>query len=298
MPTLQNKIKYFDNFSAEINDECKIRQQKFGDLDLIIIDDFLVNPDKTTDNFMNIPFDMGQTVLENESRRDESEGRLNFVKPMGENQVIHPNLVHQLMMHVHNFLKECDFIPMNSSEQQTPEQFTQMMGTSNWTGNYFYPDMTISTNKQKCHPGNYMFNAQLFLSKEAEGEENGVTFYTFNYENKVYWTVQNLMQECKDAEERRDIMDLLNYKYVPQPSTQKFEQWEGDENFQQVFKVGAKYNRLIIFPGTTWYQVNYDNTNEKYFIEGNLHIPGSEENGPGPLDSSGGGMPMETMDYE
>ena len=69
-----------------------------------------------------------------------------------------------------------------------------------------------------------------------------------------------------------------------------------------MFTVEAKYNRVVLFPGNSWFQHNYDNKTEKYFIESCLNVPEEQYTPEGPM---GGPQfeefeepPMEFITYE
>lgn len=287
------KLSYINNFGFEMNDNRIVREQRVGSLSCLIIDDYFKNPEDTLENFLKIPFDSGQKVLETESLKDDDK-QFQFLKQMGDNQIIHPNLVHQLTTDVVNILKEWNYIPMNSESSMSREEFHRLMNSNLWTGNYYYPNMKINTNKQKCHPGNYYMNALMFLTEDSSNE-NGISFYNFEYENQNFFGVKELVMEMKDVEMRRDVMDLLNYKYVPQTTYETFSKWNGDEYYKKLFFVEAKYNRVVLFPGNSWFQYNYNNEEEHYFIEACLNVPDHEDD----IDTAmTNGIPMEHISYE
>ena len=71
-----------------MNDNRIVREQRVGSLSCLIIDDYFKNPEDTLENFLKIPFDSGQKVLETESLKDDDE-QFQFLKQMGDNQIIH-----------------------------------------------------------------------------------------------------------------------------------------------------------------------------------------------------------------
>lgn len=292
---IKDKIKVFNNFGLEINSDIKVQEKRVDNVSCLIIDDYFKNPEKTIDNFLSIPFDIGQETIENIFKSDDKE-HMGLLKPMGANQIIHTNLTAQLTVNIVDVLKNYDYIPMDSNTVRNYEEFEQMLASSLYTGNYYYPDMAICVNKQKCHPGNYFMNYQVFLS-DCEGSENGIAFYNLEYENYIFWKVKDLVDNVEDFETRKDIMDLLNYKYVPQKNYEKYSSWNGDEYFKKIFEVEAKFNRMIIFPGQLWYQNRYDNISEKYFIEGCLNLPSDRREHPIENEPSFE-MTMESIDYD
>lgn len=286
-----------------MSEDSMVQEKRVSDFSCLVIDDFFVDPEGSLENLLSVPFDTGQKVLESESRREDE--KYEFVKAMGENQLFHPNITQQLTMNAIGILKEWDYIPNDSNNQSTKEEFEQLISSCIWTGNYYYPDMTINTNKEKCHPGNFYMNMKVFLGTEDEAlGKSGVSFYNFSYENKIYYGVRELFEGITDPEEKREILDLLNYKYVPQTTTKQYESWNGDEYFNKLIHVPAKFNRAILYPGNCWYQNTYDNVSEHYHIEGCLNVPAKEDDGFGNQTSIGSQMsrsdemPMEFISYD
>jgi len=289
---IKDKIKLFDNFGTEVNQNFIVEEKRVGELSCLVIDNYFKDPERTLENFLTIPFDYGQTTLEKIHSEEDSIG---ILKPMGVNQPIHRNLTSQMTVNLVDILKDFNYIPMDSTSQKNYEEFEHMLSASLYTGHYYYPDMVINTNMQKCHPGNYYMNACIFLSDNFNNG-NGISFYNLQYENQIYWKVKDLVQNIEDFETRKDIMDLLNYKYVPQKTYEKFEIWNGDEYFNKVFTVEAKYNRAVIFPGASWYQQNFDNQSEKYFIEACLNLPSELKQSDN--EDIQYAMGMENIDYD
>lgn len=283
-----------------MTDKAIVQEKRVSEFSCLIIDNFFSDPESSLNNLLSVPFDTGQKTLEEESRR-ESDQKYEFQKPMGENQLFHPNVTQQLTMNAIGVLKEWDYIPNDSNSQPTTEEFERMISSCLWTGNYYYPNMTINTNKEKCHPGNFYMNMKVFLGTEDEAlEKSGMSFYNFSYENKIYYGVTQLFEGITDPESKREIMDLLNYKYVPQNTTKQYENWDGDEYFNKLIHVPAKYNRAILYPGNCWYQNVYDNVSEHYHLEGCLNLPAKEEDGFGNVSGNQmtDEMPMEFLSYE
>jgi hypothetical protein len=300
MKDIQSKIKYINNFGFEMSDDAMVQEKRVSEFSCLVIDNFFKDPGNSLDNLLSVPFDTGQKTLEEESRR-ESDNKYQFQKPMGENQLFHPNITQQLTMNAVGVLKEWDYIPNDSNSQTTPEEFERMISSCLWTGNYYYPNMTINTNKEKCHPGNFYMNMKIFLGSEDEAlGKSGMSFYNFAYEHKIYYGVTQLFEGITDPESKREIMDLLNYKYVPQNTTKQYENWDGDEYFNKLIHVPAKYNRAILYPGNSWYQNVYDNVSEHYHLEGCLNLPAKEEDGFGNVmgDQMSNEMPMEYISNE
>jgi len=301
--SIRKRIQIADNFAYGLSDECSIKETRVGDISCLIIDNYFQDPEYVVETFLKFPFDIGQTTLE-EAVAEIKDGGKNpsFIKPMGENQIIHPHLVQTLTLGYHNLLKEYSYIPEMAHVSDTEASFDKTMNSSLHTGCLFYPDMNISVNKHKPAPGNYHMNAVAFLSENTSGVDNGISFYQFEYENEVYSGVKELINETTDAELRRDIMDLLNYKYIPQKGFEKFSIWNGDEHFKRLFTVEAQFNRVVLFPGNSWFQYNYDNASEKYFIESCLDVPSEATQQEG-LGMMGGQEdfeepPMEFISYE
>jgi hypothetical protein len=303
--SIKENISIVDNFAYAVNDEMQVKETRVGDVSCLVIDDYFADPDYVKETFLKFPFDIGQCTLETAVKEIQDGGdNPGFIKPMGENQVIHPHLVQTLTMGYHDLLKEYSYIPEMSHQEDTEASFNKAMNSSLHTGCLFYPDMNITANKHKPSPGNYYMNAVAFLSEDSVGVDNGISFYTFQYENAYFHGVKELIDDTTDAELRRDIMDLLNYKYIPQKAFEKFSIFDGDEYFVRLFTVEAKYNRVVLFPGNSWFQHNYDNKSEKYFIESCLDVPeaqteqSAESMMGGPQFEEFEEPPMEFITYE
>ena len=153
-----------------MTDKAIVQEKRVSEFSCLVIDDFFSDPESSLNNLLSVPFDTGQKTLEEESRR-ESDQKYEFQKPMGENQLFHPNVTQQLTMNAIGVLKEWDYIPNDSNNQPTTQEFERMINSCLWTGNYYYPNMTINTNKEKCHPGNFYMNMKVFLGTEDEALE-------------------------------------------------------------------------------------------------------------------------------
>lgn len=303
--SIRENINIADNFAYAVNDEMQVKETRVGDISCLVIDNYFADPDYVKETFLKFPFDIGQQTLEGAVSEIQDGGKNpGFIKPMGENQVIHPHLVQTLTMGYHDLLKEHSYIPEMAHQEDTEASFNKAMNSSLHTGCLFYPGMNICLNKHKPSPGNYFMNAVAFLSEDSEGLDNGISFYNFQYENQIFSGVKELIDDTTDAEIRRDIMDLLNYKYIPQKGFEKFSVWTGDEHFTRLFTVESKYNRVVLFPGNSWFQHNFDDKSEKYFIESCLDVPEAEVQQDG-LSMMGGPEfeefeepPMEFITYE
>jgi hypothetical protein len=271
MISIANRIKYFDNFCFECGETYKSQEFRVGDLSYVVIDNFFSEPDIVRDNFLNIPFDSGQNYLES-LYKDDTEGDSGFIKFLGANQLIDSNLCQKLSMSIIDVLRDYDYIPQDSTFQNDVESLNRMMGSCNYQSNFFFPDMTINKNVQKAHPSPNNYNFTVFLGP-SEGSNNGISFYNFEHENRLLWSLKDVFDDVTDVEERREIMDLLEYKYLPSTKYETFSNWSGDEYFKKVTTVESKYNRMIIYSGDYWTQHNYDNQSEKYIVTGSINIP-------------------------
>lgn len=279
----KDKTKFFDNFCFESGHTFKANESRYGKLSYVVVDNFFKDPDNVRDNLLTIPFDTGQQLLDGLMEKGEE---CKFMKPMGHNQLISSNLTQQWTWTIIEMMKDFNYIPMDDNKEKDVESISRMMNSVKYDGSLYYPNMTVNCNNVKCHPRQADFNFTIFLG-DAEGDENGMSFYNMEYEDEVYWGITDILNNVEDPDLRLEFQDLLQYKYQPTTNIEKFSDWQGDNYYKKLINIPAVYNRLILFSGDTFSQQNYDNKSARYTIDGSINIPPEYRDNEGMLNTEG-----------
>ena len=103
------------------------------------------------------------------------------------------------------------------------------------------------------------FAFNIYLS---EGIGGGTSFYHLKHNGQEYSTINSIMK-IEDYETKKEIQDKLNsMNVVSESDPKKYSSFEENDLFKKYHTIPYEYNKLVLYPGVHWHNVDYDSAKE------------------------------------
>lgn len=259
-------IKQYDiaEISA-INSSMQIQEKNIDGLEYVIIDNFLKNPKDFIDFLKQFPADYTYRLLE---QHYESKTSCAFIKPPGIQQLLPNSHFQFLSAEIYKILMETNFIPENNSRiLKDVEKFSTIVRSFVYYTNILFPNMVCNKNSELPHIDQFDYSFNIHLNEDVGG---GLSFYKLFVDNNYYSSVEDIVK-LTDIEIKSSISDNLNIKCNATEDIIKYKQFNGDEMFIKYHTIPYKFNRLVLYKGSNWHNIEYDSeieTNIRYSLAG------------------------------
>ncbi len=262
-----NDIKQFNLVDVfKLNPKSIVQDSMIDGMSFAIIDDIFLNPEGVVDFLKCFPADsyVGDTqkIYNNGVRSlNDLEDKNLYLRPAGLQQKIVGEITVDLAFNLYKFLVEQDFIAPHESMYEdnfSPMHVHQELSSFNFNTQLYFPNMVSIAGNNKPTVDRYQYMYKIFLS---DGLEDGnIDFYKVNSCGRLLTSMNEIMNHTTDDEKSQISTDLNN---ATGGEDIKIFKNECDEStFVKFNSIEFKYNRLILHPGSYFYNVNYDAAKE------------------------------------
>lgn len=265
MIKLENIKQYNIKEILTINSDIEIQEKNIDGLNYVVIDNFLKNPNHFIDFLKQFPTDHTYCLLE---QHYESKETCPFIKPPGIQQLLPNSYFEFLSVEIYKILVETNFIPENNAENtRNIQKLSKIIRSFVYYTNIFFPNMVCNKNSELPHIDQFDYSFNIHLNKDVGG---GLSFYKLFFADKYYSSVEDIMK-LTDSEIKSSIADNLNVKCAITEDIIKYKQFDGDEMFVKYHTIPYKFNRLVLYKGSNWHNIEYNSqieTNIRYSLAG------------------------------
>jgi hypothetical protein len=260
-------IKQFNLIDVfKLNPKSIVQDTMVDGMSFAIIDDVFINPELVVDFLKCFPAD--SYVGDIEKIYDDGITNLNdlqdknlYLRPAGLQQKIVGEITVDLAFNLYKFLVEQDFIPPHEAMYEdnfSPWHIQQELSAFNFNTQLYFPNMLSIGGNNKPTVDRFQYMYKIFLS---DGVEDGsIDFYKVNSCGRLFTSMNEIMNHATDDEKSQLSTDLNNATYGEDI---KIFKPEVDESvFVKFNTIEFKYNRLILHPGSYFYNVNYNSEKE------------------------------------
>lgn len=268
MNSLIDTVNIFDNLNNLRSNQENHELEDYDDY--VIVDDFMFDIDKFEKDILKFPFDVGHQVAEilYECSTESQE----FKRPdIGAVQLFPNHYFDHHIRGIHSALVDAEYVPTTLDGQYyTTEYYQYLTETALITGTLLYPTMIMNENSNLPCPESGEYFATLMFADDTEDHKMGVNMWDFNYEDKSYSGISEIMLE--DNELQRELQDVLNLKCMVNNTLVKYESLEEHPMFTKRHYIPSKRNRLVIYRSDKFTTKQYT-TGDRYTFNCSFTTP-------------------------
>lgn len=246
-----NKIDFAEVF--EISTGFDVQTEKFDDLSYITIDNFFKHPEQVVNTLKLFP------INDREKFYGNLRGKTKLAKPPGIQQFMPNNYFEGLSYILYKLLAEYDYVPYDFETTGDYARLGSQISQFVYYTNIFYPNMRNYDNNYLPHFDQSKFAFNIYLSEDIGG---GTSFYNLIHDDHEYSSIDSIMN-IEDYDTKKEIQDKLNKMNELKSGDPKYYiSFQENNLFKKYHTIPYEYNRLVLYSGTSWHNVDYDSAKE------------------------------------